>query len=936
MPTENINFPESLEKLFYFLDNQVLTAGQLNQLAGHFDHQQRLTRSKAIGIGILNGLELQIVSAGNEIHISKGSAITTDGDLIHLAEPQVYRYARLLQDENTEVGEVDDTRILKLGYERKPVPMWQLHAASVDGGIPLSDLRSLPDFSQFVVVLYLDSWLRKEDNCSELNCDKTGLTQINDILAVLIPRQYLQPAGNSPNHRRNLPAPGVRRVDLTQGTITGVTELLNRFETAVEQSAPGLAKALTVIPKRFPGLLDLAFGPSSPADQWIEKILALPGEFKNNRLITCVYDFYEDLALALRELWDTLPDIHPEYCPSGDCFPKYIMLGEISPAANSRYADFRHYFVSASPEADQTVRKAVFLLKRIDCLIKAFKPDQPMPVIRITPSRKTVQKLGDKAIPAYYVLNSRVPLSEYWSYEKSRSGQEDANQGYWMQDISPLDQVKNPFLYTADAYDFFRVEGMIGMDIDQAEKSVDGLRRTHNLGFRIETVQIEDNVSTVRPFKPIPFPDLNLAFELQKEDLLSSLQLTDHYFGSVKKAFDTVAASPDFDNLKDPDGTDVRTNLKVALEDNRIAFTNEVGKLTTRINTSLQDFQANFGEFRKDFDKATNLAQQIENKIGYAKQSTAVSPVRKLVLENSSRRFDLIREVFDKRKELLLRQYIFDRFYNTHPGLSHEGGVPAGGTLVLVYSSTNRQVVADFCLPYFCQTEIREEDRAVTPGPIKPLPGIIFNPAIEVPDFKWVDKIDPLPIPRIPKDVLNLNKLVQDKVNAASASYFETAFNNKIVAALPNIFSASPGKSGGTVLDPPFNPNPGGVIRDLDLRLDVERANWDAERVLFLESIPVDKRTNDEKTELNRLKEQLVGRTGKILEKAAGGDKDLEPGSDEWSALEGLAVVLEKTKTIVEHDATIKKAETVLTNSTNTNLANKTSVLNNVLNRARK
>src|SRR5690606_23726 len=111
-------------------------------------------------------------------------------------------------------------------------------------------------------------------------------------------------------------------------------------------------------------------------------------------------------------------------------------------------------------------------------------------------------------------------------------------------------------------------------------------------------------------------------------------------------------------------------------------------KLTTRINTSLQDFQANFGEFRKDFDKATNLAQQIENKIGYAKQSTAVSPVRKLVLENSSRRFDLIREVFDKRKELLLRQYIFDRFYNTHPGLSHEGGVPAGGTLVLVYSST--------------------------------------------------------------------------------------------------------------------------------------------------------------------------------------------------------------------------------------------------------
>jgi hypothetical protein len=83
----------------------------------------------------------------------------------------------------------------------------------------------------------------------------------------------------------------------------------------------------------------------------------------------------------------------------------------------------------------------------------------------------------------------------------------------------------------------------------------------------------------------------------------------------------------------------------------------------------------------------------------------------------------------DEELECVLNQLSFDTFCADHPGLEHFGGVPKGGTFVLVYSdmidtnigndfifdpnnsnnilisvdkAAKRCIVADFCLPYSC------------------------------------------------------------------------------------------------------------------------------------------------------------------------------------------------------------------------------------------
>ena len=84
MEQTNNNFPR-------FEKGQVLTSQALNNYFGYLDEQQRLTRAKLLGIGIINGLEYELY--GNKLIIKKGTAVTADGYLIDLPEDTTYTMA---------------------------------------------------------------------------------------------------------------------------------------------------------------------------------------------------------------------------------------------------------------------------------------------------------------------------------------------------------------------------------------------------------------------------------------------------------------------------------------------------------------------------------------------------------------------------------------------------------------------------------------------------------------------------------------------------------------------------------------------------------------------------------------------------------------------------------------------------------------------------
>lgn len=83
-----------------FEENQVLTSDQLNQLTGYLDRQQRLTRARLHGIGIVCGLRVQISKSA--VKLGKGVALTSDGDLLNVEQAQSYTQFKPFNDKDAQ------------------------------------------------------------------------------------------------------------------------------------------------------------------------------------------------------------------------------------------------------------------------------------------------------------------------------------------------------------------------------------------------------------------------------------------------------------------------------------------------------------------------------------------------------------------------------------------------------------------------------------------------------------------------------------------------------------------------------------------------------------------------------------------------------------------------------------------------------------------
>ena len=936
MATVKINFPEPLERFYFFNEDQVLTAGQLNQLAGHFDHEHRLTRTKALGIGIVCGLEARL--GEGEIHLSKGAAITSAGDLLQVGAGKIFTHFRLLQDEST-VAEEEAIRIRRLGDEEATVTMWQLFESNVDGSTPLSDFQGNASLNDLVLVLYLDSYLKEPENCTDTNCDNGGVTQMNELLAVLVPKQLLSPPLHSPNRYAGMANVTIRRANLGGSTITGLTDLVNRYEEAVTGSLPQLVLAVNLIAEQFPDLLEAAFGEANPAAKWAVRLRQIATAQTDQPSIQYVYDFFRDLADAINEFREAVRELPGACCPPSDLFSKYVMAGELAQASGLRYPQYRHYFIE-SPlvrHGDRRNAKAVSLLRRLGLMISTFEPEPQLANragrIRITPSRQGQASLGERAIPFYYNLSQRQPLHEFWHFEKTEHGLAESHQGYHMRELSQQAEVRQPFDFADGKSDFFRVEGLLGLPVDEAEKQLEGLVQQHNLPFKIETIQIEDEVEKVRPKRPF-FPDLDILFRHYREELDSNLTLVRDFNVKLKNEFvkteNTVEAE-----FRETDNAEAFAELKVAATQETEEFENRLQSVRTMMYQPLESFATNFTSFRESYDRTVQKGHTINEKVHFSAQAVTNTPIQKLVQDNGFRKFDHLVEAFHDRLTLLRRQYIFDKFQNNNPGLEHRAGVSTGGTFVLAYSTTTDRVVGDFCLPYCCVVEVKETAPKPLP-PLRPIPGVF------VPNIPWIQKLKPIPIPRIPLGTLRLDSLVQEKINVASATYFEGAFNTKIVEALPKIFQTPGTTTGGGLTDPGNVVVVGGLrdvgkgIEDDDLRIDVERVARDSERVKYLNAIPAGKRTDAEQAELARLTNELPNRAKELIERVGGGTEDISLGSDGHRALEGVAVVMAETKELADFKVATEAANSVLSSSVANSNFNKAGGLTRILGAGRR
>ncbi|MCU0405247.1 MAG: hypothetical protein MUE99_11945, partial [Chitinophagaceae bacterium] len=118
-----------------FVNNQLLTAGDLNQLFGYLDGQNRLTRINLLGIGIVCGLHIRVSSDFSAVTISKGCAVTSAGFLV-THEETVYTQRRLYNVDTEYVYE--KFKIPGGDGESVPIKVWELlQEATVEDSLPV-------------------------------------------------------------------------------------------------------------------------------------------------------------------------------------------------------------------------------------------------------------------------------------------------------------------------------------------------------------------------------------------------------------------------------------------------------------------------------------------------------------------------------------------------------------------------------------------------------------------------------------------------------------------------------------------------------------------------------------------------------------------------------------------------------------------------------
>ncbi len=758
------NIPVKLNALVneyhYFEDNQVLTAQHLNNVIEFLDRRDRLTRTRLLGTGIVCGLEVSTDPASSQITITKGAAITTDGDLLHIDADTPYSRIRPFVDDNARYApfrQAADTNA--------QIRLWQLFEADseADNLSDLNDFAASNNFGNLAVVLYLNSFLQPPEDCTEVDCENKGPHQRATLTALLVNKADLDNIGlTAQNQYFQLPDIAIRKVDLTTGTINNRTTLLSRFNDAITTSRDELIDALAMSCSLYPELLNPAYNNSTPETRWRNRLNTIFNSSLNSQrpIATIKYDFMKDLAAAYSEFRETVFDLYVDCCPEPDHFAKHVMLSELVPDSDCRPASYRHYF-SESPilnHKDRRVKKAQFLHQRIDAMISGFRltriPNLP---IQITPSSYGDYSLGQKAIPFYYQHNDpqAYDMNRLWDFEARRRCQHNNLLGYHALRYSSSDAVTDPLAYCREDRNFYRIEGHLNKNIEAAEQEINNLRQEFNLDFKLETIQVEDSLPTIR-LRPgrFKFPSIKFHFRNYREDLLDKLSSVDNFKNELSLKVQALSTSND---TTFNDAPEMRTELQNAGQE-----TEELGQRIRQVKTMMyqpmQNFESNYTQFRSSYRTAVARTNSINNKVYYAAQTKMHNPLHSFVRNNKLGKFDRLVDLLKRKKDKVRQQLIFDTFYSNNTGLQHMGGVPRGGTFVLVYSATTNRVLADFSLPYESIIDADPEVEETAPQNGQVRPPVSFLPGT----FTWIDKLDTVRDARVKRAVDNIRLIDQD------------------------------------------------------------------------------------------------------------------------------------------------------------------------------
>lgn len=525
-----------------FEDNQVLTASQLNSLSAYLEQQDRLTRSRLIGMGVGCGLEVRYSNAGNTVvTISKGIGVTSEGYLIDIAACELTKYRTYSWPEyyapfNDVLGEpnLNDPKV------------WEL---ITDDAPALAGDRDLDDETGFlddkIVLLFMECFDDDNNPCQGKGCDEIGMSRVFNVRKLIIERSnldtilaYLNTQFGCGTNGGNLFASRFTSTELSlarplfdptashstdyrafnqqyTGIISGILDpLWAALEKSYNDYAPVLeplygenpfTASLNTVKNDIQDLLD---GNSSRGFDYLGS--------------QYLYDAIKDIIKAHNEFRNAGFDLVSQCCANMSCFPKHLILGEATSTGDScLLSTYRTNWISSAVSNNQQAifRDVVTMHRRLVLMVDKLDLDAINNPVnkdsKVTPSCEKKAAMDERQIPFYFDAltegtYSIGTLEQNWNPGLLRRCNDLSDIALVGYDRNQMDvnnvgtSVSNPLQYDLDEFNWLRVGGV------------------HNKSYT-GTGGVSEELNAARNDFDLPYKVLNLSLVQSDLDGLKDL-----------------------------------------------------------------------------------------------------------------------------------------------------------------------------------------------------------------------------------------------------------------------------------------------------------------------------------------------------------------------------------------------------------------------------
>lgn len=588
-PTTITPLSEQLTSFPHFMPNQVLTHTQLNQLAFYLEQQDRFTRQRLIGIGIVCGLQADLIVSGSTrtVEISKGVGVTSCGFLIDIPENVTFgkkkSYTTPADYDPFLLGSGAGTPITCL--ELKP-------DASTESGV--SNLTS-GDVTNKIVVLFLDLEDKPNGKCLGENCDEKGNKWLFTLRVLLIdkatvnnvlkkaytPNVFGNPLNNAGqqeqffNPEYLLPTVFVERfgnttnnanTDFNLSTIQTFTEFENTYINIIEKSSVRIANALYQTYELFKPIFDTQLlitstpfagfnGITAATNTLTLKLKDLLDDTQSGyRKGNCqyIYDFLRDVADTYHELRDELFALSSECCPDPSKFPRHLMLGELEnidlgkfdPYDYATPTVYRHHFVSSRILNHQSthLQKAKMLIERLKHMMSSLDftdiitGDFGTEPIKMIPDKLCCSTLGERHIPFYYNPTGTELLTRFWNFNYTIQNRPYENRSYFASSYVPSSlppdvqaNLINSQLFDIRHHALLGIEGHVGKELQPVIEELKNLRKRYNFSFDILALKLDTSFNQVVLAEDNLIADLQALYLVERNEIVCCLEELSKY-----------------------------------------------------------------------------------------------------------------------------------------------------------------------------------------------------------------------------------------------------------------------------------------------------------------------------------------------------------------------------------------------------------------------